>query len=63
MPRRKVTKDEAFGLKILELMAANGGMETQELVAATGASVDEVERIIELLRANGYLETQARARH
>jgi hypothetical protein len=47
--------DEAFTRKNLELIVAagDGGMERQELVAATGASIERVEDMLERLRAGG----------
>jgi chromosome segregation and condensation protein ScpB len=58
--------DEAFARKILELIVAAGddGVERQELVAATGASMERVEDMLKRLRAGGYLQPpRRRAKH
>jgi hypothetical protein len=58
--------DEAFARKILELSVAAGddGVERQELVPATGASMERVEDMLKRLRAGGYLQQPSRrAKH
>jgi hypothetical protein len=58
--------DEAFARKLLELIVSAGddGLDLQELVAATGASIEQVENMLERLRTGGYLQPpQQRPKH
>jgi chromosome segregation and condensation protein ScpB len=57
--------DEAFAMKILELIVAAGddGVERQELVAATGASMERVAGTLKWLRAGAYVKQRLRAKH
>jgi hypothetical protein len=50
--------EQAFARKLLTLIVAAGddGMELQELVAATGRSVEEVKDMLQRLQAGGYLQ-------
>jgi hypothetical protein len=52
--------DEHFARKILELIVA-GNVEIQDLAAATGASIEQVEEMVERLQAAGFL--QRRTKH